>query len=154
MTFIPYFHVGFLVDDLDLAMESFGKAFGVTWTIPNLSPVDWWRPGVPEEKLQLKVAYSRQGPPYLELIQSHESGLFASSQGEGVHHIGAWSADCEEKQAELIADGITPIGTQYTAEREIIVSYFDPDKLHGVMLEIVDEGRKPIMERWWAGDPG
>jgi hypothetical protein len=154
VTFIPYFHVGFLVDDLDLAMESFGSTFGVTFTVPNLAPVRWWRPDTPEEMLQLKVAYSRQGPPYVELIQSHESGMFASSQGEGFHHIGAWEADCESRQAELIRSGITPVGTQYTEEDKIIVSYFDPEKLHGVMLEIVDEGRKPVMERWWAGDPG
>lgn len=154
MTFIPYFHVGFLVDALDEAMESFGSAFGVTWTVPNLAPVDWWRPGEPESQLQLRVAYSRQGPPYLELIQSHPSGFFGTQLGEGFHHIGAWAEDCEETQAELIRSGITPVGTQYTEDRKIIVSYFDPEKLHGVMLEIVDEGRKPVMERWWAGDPG
>lgn len=149
MTFIPYFHVGFLVDDLNRAMEAFGSAFGVTWTVPDIGTVDWWQRQYGESVLELKVAYSKQGPPYLELLQSQPDGLFAAAQGEGFHHIGAWEPDCEKRSEELIALGLHPIATQYTPERDIIVSYFDPEKLHGVMLEIVDEGRKPIMETWW-----
>ena len=61
-----------------------------------------------------------------------------------------WEPDCDRREAELINQGITPIATQYTSEREIIVSYFDPDALHGVMLELVDEARRPIMEKWFT----
>lgn len=150
MTFIRFFHVGFLVDDLDKAMESFGSAFGVTWTVPDIGSVDAWDEELGDFRLTLKVAYSKQGPPYVELLQSQESGLYKASQGEGVHHIGLWEPDCETRQAELIAEGITPIHTQYTEDRKIIVSYFDPDKMHGVMLELVDEARRPIMETWWT----
>lgn len=151
MTFIPFFHVGFLVDDLEKGMESFGKAFGVTWTVPDIGTVDFWQRAEGEGPLNLVVAYSRQGPPYIELLQSQESGLFNTAQGEGFHHVGMWEPDCEGREAELIKEGITPIATQYTSEREIIVSYFDPDALHGVMLELVDEARKPIMEKWFTG---
>lgn len=154
MTFIPFFHVGFLVDDLERGMEAFGSAFGVTWTVPDIGSVAWWQKDSGEGVLQLSVAYSRQGPPYIELLQSQESGLYSSAQGEGFHHVGLWEPDCEGRQAELIADGITPVATQYTDERRIIVSYFDPEKLHGVMLELVDEGRKPIMETWWDAPAG
>ena len=150
MTFISFFHVGFLVNDLDSAMESFGSAFGVTWTVPDIGTVAAWEEDRGDFTLGLKIAYSKQGPPYVELLQSQESGLYARSQGEGFHHVGLWEPDCETRQAEFISRGMEPIHTQFTADRDIIVSYFDPEKMHGVMLELVDMARKPIMETWWS----
>lgn len=152
MTFIPFFHVGFLVNDLDKAMETFGSVFGVTWTVPDIGTVAAWEKETGNFDLGLKVAYSKQGPPYVELLQSQDSGLYAASQGEGFHHVGLWEPDCEGRQDEFIAQGMDPIHTQFDQDGSIIVTYFDPDKLHGVMLELVDEGRKPIMETWWSSE--
>ena len=148
MTFVPFFHLGFLVDDLEQAMESFGSAFGVTWTVPDIGTVAAWEKDRGDFELGLrKLAYSKQGPPYLELLETMETGLYSGA--EGMHHVGLWEADPAARQQEFIAKGLLPIHSQFTEEHEIIVSYFDPDKMHGVMLELVNENRKPVMEKWW-----
>lgn len=153
MTATPFFHVGFLVHDLVEAQERFSAAFDVTWTEPTSGTVDFWEQGSETAPLDLTVVYSRQGPPHIELLQAQGDGIYAPERGEGFHHIGLWDPDCERRQAELESDGFPAVAAQFTPQKEIIVSYFDPDALHGVMLELVDEGRRPMMERWFSGAP-
>lgn len=152
MTLAPFFHVGFLVDDLKVGMERFGDILGVTWTDPAVASADFWEAGKGTYALDLEVVYSTEGPVHIELLEAQGDGLYRASLGEGFHHIGVWEPDCEARQEELKDKGLEPVATQYTPQKEIIVSYFDPDALHGVMLEIVDEGRREMMERWFAGE--
>lgn len=153
MTATPFFHVGFIVEDLDEAMERFGDIFRVTWTDRTTANADFWEKDRGTNPIALEVVYSNQGPPHIELLQAQGTGLYRPELGEGFHHIGLWEPDCEARQDELESKGLARLGTQYTAQKEIIVSYFDPSTLHGVMLEIVDEGRRPMMEKWFAGEP-
>jgi len=153
MTVSPFFHVGFLVNDLGEAMDRFGDIFKVTWTEPTTAHADIWEMDKGTNPIALDVVYSNQGPVHIELLQAQGEGLYRPQQGEGFHHIGVWEPDCESRQQDLESKGLAPLATQYTPQKEIIVSYFDPAPLHGVMLEIVDEGRRPMMERWFAGEP-
>jgi hypothetical protein len=153
MTATPFFHVGVLVHDLDLAMDRFARVFKVTWTDRVTAHADFWQQGQDVEPLALDVVYSREGPPHLELLQATGDGLYAPARGEGLHHIGAWEPDCTTRQRELEAAGFRSVGTQFTPQKEIIVSYFDPEVLHGIMFEILDESRRPMMESWFAGGP-
>lgn len=149
----PFFHIGILVNDLGEAMERFGDIFKVTWADPAVAEARFWEEGKGYRALTLDVVYSQQGPPYLELLQAQGDGLYGDHHGEGLHHIGVWAADCEGRSAELEAQGMSPVATQFTPEGNIIVSYFNPADLHGVVFEIVDEGRREMMESWIAGEP-
>jgi hypothetical protein len=152
VTVAPYFHFGFLVNDLEPAMERFGDVMGLTWTEPTTAHADFWQAGKGTAPVALDVVYSTEGPVHIELLRAHGDGLYRPELAEGFHHIGVWEPDCEGRQEELKTKGLDPIATQYTPQQEIIVSYFDPAALHGVILEIVDEGRRPMMERWFAGE--
>ena len=147
----PYFHIGILVDDLHAAIERFSAIYGVTFCEPVHAAARWIQPGRPEEQLRLHLTYSNQGPPYIELLESQGDGLYAPGQGEGVHHVGVWEKDCATRIKELEAQGMRLVGTQLTPEGDIIVAYFDRGDCHGTMLEIVNENRRPMMERWFAG---
>ena len=147
----PFFHIGILVNDLEEAMGRFGEIFKVTWADPAVAEARFWEEGKGYRALALDVVYSQQGPPYLELLQAQGDGLYGGHQGEGLHHIGVWAADCEDRSEELQAHGMSPVATQLTPEGNIIVSYFNPSDLHGVIFEIVDEGRREMMEHWIAG---
>lgn len=97
------------------------------------------------------VVYSMQGPPYFELIEMQDSGIYGREHGEGLHHIGMWEPDCEGQLPALRRMGLEPEAIQYTPANKIIVAYFRPAGLNGVRLEIVDEARRPMMEEWIAG---
>ena len=149
----PFFHIGILVDDLDEAMERFGEIFKVTWADRAVAEARFWEEDKGYRALALDVVYSQQGPPYLELLQAQGDGLYGGHHGEGLHHIGVWAADCEGRSEELQAQGMSPVATQFSPEGNIIVSYFNGADLHGVVFEIVDEGRREMMESWIAGEP-
>ncbi|MGH7897958.1 MAG: hypothetical protein ACREQQ_08390 [Candidatus Binatia bacterium] len=77
------FHVGILVANLDEAIERFSLAFGLTF-----APIGEMRSelhGAFETACVVRATYSREGPPYIELIEGQGDGLFSLARGEGVH---------------------------------------------------------------------
>jgi hypothetical protein len=65
-----------------------------------------------------------------------------------------WEPYCERRLEDLVGrHGLTKEGVMYTPDKRIIVAYFHPEGMHGTRIEIVDEGRRPQMERWFAGAP-
>jgi hypothetical protein len=54
----------------------------------------------------LRVAYSRQGPPYLELIQVLKpAGPFSSEDAARIHHVGSWCEDLATAEGDLVDGG-------------------------------------------------
>jgi catechol 2,3-dioxygenase-like lactoylglutathione lyase family enzyme len=150
----PYFHVAYLVEDIHEAMETFSKSMGVEFLDPIVSTARFYQRGREEELLKATITYSKQSSgPYIELVEAQGDGLFRLEQGQGVHHVGMWEPDCEAKVEEMKAKGVDLLAAQYTPEGKIIVAYFAPEDLHGVILEIVDEGRKEMMMKWFSGEP-
>jgi catechol 2,3-dioxygenase-like lactoylglutathione lyase family enzyme len=132
-----FFHIGILVEDLDVAISSYTKAFGVRFR----DPVDMPMPGLeeypplPNQTTSMKVAFSIDGPPYFELIKNDHLGLFGQDH-EGIHHIGAWDSEnveqeLQEAEVGLEARNILPDGC-------VLTRFTRPDHLHGVRFELVD----------------
>ena len=69
----PYFQVGFVVPDLEAAMEELGAGLGVELVGPQER--DLGDPGV------LRIAFARTPPPYVELIQGPAGSLWDASSG-------------------------------------------------------------------------
>jgi hypothetical protein len=105
---MPYYHCGILVFDLDAAMARFarllGVRFGRTRTLDLAGCDVRGRPGVGE----LRYVYSTQGPPYLELVECQNSGIWGREHGEGLHHIGKYETDLPTRLSELLRDGAVP----------------------------------------------
>lgn len=153
MTATPFFHVGFLVFDLEEAMDGFGEAFGVGWTGRTTTASRFWEPERGMVEIELDIAYSIEGPPHIELLEATDDGLYAARHGEGFHHIGTWDPTPRRWSGAEDSEALGSVGTRVDAAGEVVVSYLDPARLHGVMLEMVDERRRPMMERWLAGGP-
>jgi hypothetical protein len=145
------FHLGILVKDMDAGVERFGALLGIRFRPPAIAHVDAYVEGSRSSVLDLKVTYSMEGPPYVELLEAQGDGLYGAHHGEGFHHIGVWEPDCEARKAEWERKGLESEGVQYTPEGRIIVAYFRPEGSHGARLELVDEARRRQMEQWIRG---
>jgi Glyoxalase/Bleomycin resistance protein/Dioxygenase superfamily len=100
----PFFHVGFIVPDLDAAMEEFHIALGIDWR----APIDAIVPLLgPDGVVQANVysVYSAGGPPAIELVQSVPGTPLAGSGGVSFHHLGFWTDRLDDSSHDLDAHG-------------------------------------------------
>jgi hypothetical protein len=93
----PFFHVGIVVADIEAAQTELSAALGLHWL-----PV-WERP---IENATLRVTYSTEGPPFIELIEANGSTDWDASGGPHLSHIGLFSDDVDADRERLAAQGI------------------------------------------------
>jgi hypothetical protein len=104
-----HYHVGYVVADLEATMESVGRALGVTWAPlrdGNRLSDRTRRVSTPEgaRDVRFRVAYSLEGPPYIELIEEVPGTLWVPPDS-GAHHIGRWSDEVRSDAAALDTAG-------------------------------------------------
>lgn len=151
MTATNLFHTGVLVPDLEEAAARFGEALGLTFMPPAIAHVDRFEQKSRVEELDLRITWSVEGPPYLELLESQDNdGLYGRAQ-EGLHHIGLWEPDPEALMERLTGLGLKNEAAQYTPEGRILAAYTAPQELYGTRLEFIEAGRRAGMEAWLAG---
>jgi catechol 2,3-dioxygenase-like lactoylglutathione lyase family enzyme len=119
----PPFHIGILVKDIEAAARDFGALLGT-----EFEPVRTQQVGTGET---VRLCYSLQGPPYLELMEMTGSGAWSPDQGEGLHHLGLSDPSVPGRcavfgEADVITAG--PDGSP-------LVALTRPAALHGVRLE-------------------
>jgi len=98
------YHLAYLVPDLLAAMDSMSKSLGATWAIPFETDSSYERPGGGVDSAQVRITYSLQGPPFIELIQfvaGPPDAIFAGPPG-GIHHIGVYAARWRDETARLV----------------------------------------------------
>jgi hypothetical protein len=91
-----FFHVGIVVEDIHTAMDELGASLGVTWEEPHTSTYG---------ESTITVAYTIEGPPYLELVQGDKEGPWSTEDGSRLDHIGYWSDDVEGDSQRLSDSG-------------------------------------------------
>ncbi len=145
----PFFHAGILVADLDEAVGRYADVLGVTFADPvefaienfvdeahfgDAEPHPW----------TCRVAWSRDGLPYYELIEARGHGVFSlDHRDEGLHHLGVLTDDCDGLSRTLARQGVRPVAAGYTDGR-LRFWYSEPAGLHGVSIEYVD-GTSPVI---------
>ena len=144
-----YFHVGILVNDLESAIERFSKVLGLTFNEPMTANFARLEDPGPHEGF-VRCTYSREGPPYVELLESNGDGLFSSSHGEGVHHLGFWDADTEGRCLALAAHGVDTEGRVIGPDGKVFSLFNNPDALHGTRFEFLDDASRQVTEGWIA----
>jgi catechol 2,3-dioxygenase-like lactoylglutathione lyase family enzyme len=149
VTGTPYFHVGILVEDLEAAVDRFSKVLGLTFNDPLMATFDCLEDPDPHEGF-VRCTYSRQGPPFIELLEANGDGLFSLAGGEGVHHVGYWDADVDARCALLSGQGVerearvaNPDGTTFSA-------FTRREDLFGLRLEVLHDASREATERWIA----
>ena len=150
MTDAPFYHVGIVVEDLDAAIPHFAEAFQITFNAPSVMPCQIQNPDGSSYDSEMRVTYSKDGPPYIELMQGHESGFASLQQGEGLHHIGLWvppetTLDNADRFRLLHTDVVVVAGGP--------LIHTDHTTLHGIRLELVNEASRPGIEAWIQNGP-
>ncbi len=145
MTGTNLYHVGVLVTDLEAAKAHFAQVLGLTFGETRAIPLQ----GVEDEgrvvDIELRVVYSVEGPPFLELIEARDDGTWGRHLGEGLHHIGVWQDDLEDRVAELLAAGHTAQCVVRRADGSMLATYLgiEHEHVHGTRIELVGRPANP-----------
>ncbi len=94
----PFYHIGIMVEDIAAAMTELSGVLGLTWEKVNTIDQGPWA---------FKVAYSVEGPPYIELTEgkAQPGHPFDTTNGPRIDHIGYWCEDYDKDRKQLIANG-------------------------------------------------
>jgi catechol 2,3-dioxygenase-like lactoylglutathione lyase family enzyme len=126
-TYVPFFHVGVLVRDIDQAAEDFGALLGLRFEPVRSAPL------VTGEIMRFR--YSLAGPPYLELVQMADTslGIWGPDVGEGLHHIAFADPDVPGSCAAFGGQADTVVGGGEGGSPRVI--FTRPEALHGIRVE-------------------
>jgi methylmalonyl-CoA/ethylmalonyl-CoA epimerase len=146
--------VGFVVPDLDAAVESWWRMFGVgpwqffTYQPPLLKSMSYH--GKPTE-YRMRIALSWIGPLRIELIQPLEGDTvyadFVRDHGYGIHHFGILTKDMKASLAQARAAGIamTMDGAGFGKDGDGHYAYLDTEAALQTTIELIERpaGRVP-----------
>ncbi|MEU9100360.1 VOC family protein [Streptomyces sp. NPDC048361] len=148
----PYFHIGVVVPDLEKAIEYYSRMHGLDFTKPAHVTNPRIEDPHPHEQV-VHVAFSKQGPPYFELIESDgDEGIYSSAKEGQILYLGFWEADMDGRMEKLRAEGIGIEAVSRSAEGatpDWIIT--EPDAM-GVRYEYVDLAEKQAIETWIETD--
>jgi hypothetical protein len=115
-------------------MAAYAAATGVDWRRPLELAVGPWR---------LRLVYSRQGPPYVELIEAVDGSPWPSRRGEPFHHLGVWAEDLDRDAAEA------GLELEFDGRPHLLgFAYYRPAG-GGARIELLDvRGREAFRSRW------
>jgi catechol 2,3-dioxygenase-like lactoylglutathione lyase family enzyme len=124
--YVPFFHVGILVHDIDAAAGDFSRLLGLEFEPVRSAPV--------ASGEMMRFRYSLAGPPYLELVQIMDTGIgiWGPGQGEGLHHIAFADPDVPGTCAAFSGQADTVVGGEGGSPR---VVFTRPEALHGIRVE-------------------
>jgi catechol 2,3-dioxygenase-like lactoylglutathione lyase family enzyme len=156
--------VGFIVKDLDAAVENWVKLFGVgpwhfyTYGKPLVRKMSYH--GKPVEH-RMRLALANIGPLRIELIQPLEGDTvyadFVREHGYGMHHFGLLTDDMEASLAQARAAGLAMImdGAGFGKDGDGHYAYLDTEAALGTTIELIErpKGRMPP-EKVYPEDAG
>jgi hypothetical protein len=150
---VPY-HIGVLVTEIELARRQLGAALGLTFGDVESRRLDFGADGVED----VVLCYSREGPPYFELIEATGAGLFGTQHPRGVHHLGMWINDGPAHCALLASQSIHSDRRLHGVDgphghSENYVWFNAPEDLCGLRFEFVDDRARAMLETRFRGDP-
>ena len=139
----PFFQVGVLVQDIEASRDELGRALGLSWTdIVDRDVTDDWK---------IRICFSREGPPYIELVEGPPGSPWDCTDGSRIDHIGYFAPEIARNKSELEAAGIpvevdgTKLGGVFTYQR---------GRDSGLRVELIDAGgRDAFYERWGLEKP-
>ena len=124
----PVNQVGFVVKDLDQALELYKPLFG-EFTVMDASDMEWEYRGKPEMS-SLRIAFGNSGDVEIELIEWVSGGTphkeFLDAGREGMHHLRFVVDNVEEKVKEAEAVGYREIWYKRFGEG-LAASYLERD---------------------------
>jgi len=132
----PVDHVGVAVRSLREALEDY-RRLGLE---PHLTE------DVPSQGV--RVAFLHAGAIRIELLESLKAdgviARFIERRGEGFHHLAFATKDIRTEMTRLKQAGFELVDVEpRQGAQGRLVAFVHPRSLHGVLLELVEEPRKP-----------
>jgi methylmalonyl-CoA/ethylmalonyl-CoA epimerase len=155
--------IGFVVKDLDKAMEAYWTLFGVgPWKIYTYGPPlvqDTTYHGQPAT-YHMRIALANVGSMLMELIQHLDGETlyddYGKVAGEGVQHLGVFVPNLAEavKEAEAAGFKVIQSGRGFGAKGDGGYAYLDTADQVGTIYELIEipQQRRPP-ERWYPFEP-
>lgn len=141
------FHVGYMVADVDEAMERLSAATGVTWHPPQIFAIDITI-GNERVAFDARFTYSVEGPVHLEVAEGPAGTLWDADLYGGPNHNGYWTDNLAGD-----VDALTAAGGELVfagAGDEPGPQGFAMVDVAGSRLELIDEAMKPMFETWYT----
>jgi hypothetical protein len=168
------YHVGFVVRDVDAVAARYQQMLGVDrWRVHEIAiPRLAW--DARSTDARLNIAFGRGAGLTFELIQVLEGRTphldFLEQHGEGIQHIGLWTADVRASVEAAVSAGGTVTLARYEDDKLVVqltpssgtqeivssleaarLAYVDPG-LGGVQLEFVGPAGAPGLRAWMQDD--
>jgi catechol 2,3-dioxygenase-like lactoylglutathione lyase family enzyme len=102
-----FFHVGVVVDDIETAIARYSEVFGISFSEPETALIPYMADPDPiDGPVQQIVAFARTAPPFYQLIQAGENGVFSAANTGKVLYYGYWETDMAARIKRLDELGI------------------------------------------------
>ena len=139
------FHFAMAVPDLRGAMGLLGPALDVRWTSVRPATIVLDTPAG-RTSTKIEAVYSRQGPPYVELVRGEQGGFFSASGGARLHHAGYIVDDVRAEAERLQALGMTIAGM---GPEDPPHSAYVTNEL-GLTFEVMAQSVRDTLDGWFA----
>lgn len=136
--------VGIVTKDIDKAIKQYEELFGIGPWLVSEGGLDWLEVRGQRCEQPRKVALAQAGTVQLELIQKLEGEIihddFLGERGEGVHHLGFFVSNIEERIEAAKKAGIEVIQQGRITEKGLTVryAYLDTTSIAGVIVEFLE----------------
>lgn len=137
--------VGIVVRDIDETISYYKEAFGIgPWAVFTGEPVECVERGK-RITFKGKMAMAQTGRVELELIQILEGRSFHSDfleeRGEGIHHIGFFVNNFEERMAAVRDAGIEVLHQGLLKQMGLTIkyAYLETTTIGGVIIELIEQ---------------
>lgn len=138
----PFFQVGVLVQRIDEAREELARALGIAFGEIHDRDTGEHR---------IRVCFSLEGPPYLELIEGPPGSPWDASAGSRIDHIGYWAPDINAAKAALDREGLE-LEVDGTAGGGVFT--YHRGRESGLRVELIDAAtRAAFYDRWGLAPP-
>lgn len=141
-------HIGFLVENLEAAVDRWQRVTGYTFQAAARYRTERWEDSSESglHHSDVRLAFSLDGPPHIELMEFTGAGTHSRALGVGVHHFGfADIPDVDAQLAHLRDLGIGIDGRTLSEDERSILAFIDPADFLGVRLEYVGRDPQPIV---------
>ncbi len=140
------YHLGMVVPDAARAAEEIGRQLGVAFGTPRPVTVTVNEGGRIAAQTVV-VAFCKEGPPYIELIQGAGNGIWSAEGGPRLHHAGIWVDDLAGEVARLERDGMRLEASGADGDGRLSLFAYMSNAF-GLRVELVDSrGRDGFIER-------
>jgi hypothetical protein len=142
------FHAALHVPNIESAIESYGRTMQLDFLAPVTRHYSRLQQKDHDGVFVAQISYSRQGPFYIELLESTGPGMWSGPALDRFHHFGIWAKDALQEGRDMEASGFEWEATIHADDGSTPVVFV---RRGDVRIEIIDESRRPALMDWIEG---